>query len=97
MVIRLIGPAIASGRIANSGTRGFQLRAGSPQFSSHLYFRDAALEWARGTNPTYPAWLPWPRIVLDHILTTPGMSLSNVRTRGVPGTDHLALLATLRY
>ena len=63
----------------------------------HTYFHDAALEWARGTHPTYPSWLPWPRIVLDHILATPDMSFRDVRTLQVPGTDHHALLATLCY
>lgn len=57
--------------------------------------RDAAL--AQGTGPvaSYPAWLPWPRIELDHVLTTPGIETADVVSTPVPGTDHLAVCARL--
>lgn len=58
-------------------------------------FHDAALTDARGLRPTYPRWIKWPRIVLDHVLFTDYLTASDVRAVEVPGTDHLALAATL--
>ena len=58
-------------------------------------FHDAALVEARGEHPTYPSWLKWPRIVIDHILFTDFMTASNVRAVFIDGTDHLGLTATL--
>lgn len=58
-------------------------------------FHDAALVEARGEHPTYPSWLKWPRIVIDHILFTDFMAASNVRAVFIDGTDHLGLTATL--
>lgn len=58
-------------------------------------FHDAALTDARGLHPTYPRWLKWPRIVLDHVLFTDYLTASDVRAIEVHGTDHLALAATL--
>lgn len=70
-------------------------------------FRDAALEEARGKHATFPRWTPWPRLVLDHVLAyqdyrdkgavDSGLDVDfrGVRSIEVPGTDHLALVATL--
>ena len=88
-------PTVVLGDV-NSGLDHPSFRA-TLQDRQHTYFHDAVLEWARGSNPTYPSWLRWPRIVLDHILATPEMSFRDVRTLRVPGTDHLALLATVCY
>ena len=58
-------------------------------------FQDAALTEAKGRRATFPSWLPWPRLILDHILFTAGLTASDVRSFTVNGTDHLALAATL--
>ncbi|RSX53500.1 endonuclease [Bifidobacterium goeldii] len=58
-------------------------------------FIDANLYEGRGPRFTFPRWLIWPRIVLDHVLATRGASFSHVRSFVVPGTDHLALTATI--
>lgn len=58
-------------------------------------FRDASLAQGKGPNLTFPRWLPWPRIELDHILATQGLHFSEVSSFPVPGTDHLALTACL--
>lgn len=58
-------------------------------------FTDASLSEGKGRNTTFPRWLPWPRIELDHILTTAGAQPSEVASFPVEGTDHLALTATL--
>ena len=58
-------------------------------------FRDASLIQAAGPNLTFPSWLKWPRIELDHVLFTPGLKPSGVKSFEVEGTDHLALTATL--
>ena len=50
---------------------------------------------AKGRRATFPSWLPWPRLILDHILFTAGLTVSDVRSFTVNGTDHLALAATL--
>lgn len=61
-------------------------------------FVDATLTLARPWHPfvrTFPSWLPWPRITLDHVLYTPGITASNVAPIRIEDTDHLALTATL--
>ena len=58
-------------------------------------FKDASLTQAAGPNLTFPRWLKWPRIELDHVLFTPGLKPSGVKSFEVEGTDHLALTATL--
>lgn len=75
-------------------------------------FHDATLGEARGKHATFPRWLPWPRIVLDHVLVARHGETHDggarirprdaharflaVRSVVIPGTDHLALVATLR-
>lgn len=58
-------------------------------------FKDASLTQAAGPTLTFPRWIPWPRIELDHILFTPGLNPSGVQSFEIPDTDHLALTATL--
>lgn len=58
-------------------------------------FKDASLIQAAGPNLTFPSWLKWPRIELDHVLFTPGLKPSGMKSFEVEGTDHLALTATL--
>lgn len=59
-------------------------------------FHDAALFEAKGQHPTWPSWLHWPRLVLDHILFTNYMSAHDVQSIFMKGSDHLALAATLK-
>lgn len=58
-------------------------------------FRDASLTQAKGPNLTFPRWLTWPRIELDHILATRGVGFSGVASFEIPDTDHLALTARI--
>ena len=58
-------------------------------------FKDASLTQAAGPNLTFPRWLKWPRIELDHVLFTPGVRPSQVKSFEIKDTDHLALVATL--
>ena len=58
-------------------------------------FRDANLTVARGPQPTFPRWLRWPRIILDHILADGDATFSDVESFEIKDTDHLALTATL--
>ncbi|OZG60992.1 endonuclease [Bifidobacterium lemurum] len=58
-------------------------------------FTDASLAYAHGPNLTFPSWLPWPRIELDHVLVTPGITPTHVESFVITTTDHLAVTATL--
>ena len=58
-------------------------------------FRDANLTVARGPQPTFPRWLRWPRIILDHILADGDATFGDVESFEIKDTDHLALTATL--
>ena len=58
-------------------------------------FKDASLTQGTGPHLTFPSWLRWPRIELDHILFTQGLKPSGVESFVVKDTDHLALVATL--
>ncbi len=58
-------------------------------------FRDTNLTVAQGAVPTFPSWMPWPRIVLDHVLCTSRVTPTHVEAFAIEGTDHLALTATL--
>ena len=58
-------------------------------------FHDATLSLARGLAPTYPSWLAWPRIALDHALMTVGLSPNEVHAVVIPGSDHLALITSI--
>ena len=58
-------------------------------------FRDASLTQGTGPRLTFPSWLAWPRIELDHILATPGVAFSGVESFTVKDTDHLGLTGTI--
>ncbi|MCH4208912.1 endonuclease/exonuclease/phosphatase family protein [Bifidobacterium sp.] len=58
-------------------------------------FRDANRCARSGPVATFPRLLPWPRIELDHILADHSVAISHTRTHTIPGSDHLALAATL--
>ncbi|MCI1254562.1 MAG: endonuclease/exonuclease/phosphatase family protein [Bifidobacterium tibiigranuli] len=57
--------------------------------------RDATLSQGTGRIPTFPIWSPWPRLELDHIVFSNGLEARAVESFAIPGSDHLALAATL--
>jgi hypothetical protein len=57
--------------------------------------RDATLCQGTGRIPTFPVWLPWPRLELDHVVFSNGLEARAVESFAIPGSDHLALAATL--
>jgi endonuclease/exonuclease/phosphatase (EEP) superfamily protein YafD len=59
-------------------------------------YRDAVEQLGAGFAPTFPAdmWLP-PLITIDHILTR-NAAAASIRTVSIKGSDHRALLATVR-
>jgi endonuclease/exonuclease/phosphatase (EEP) superfamily protein YafD len=57
---------------------------------------DAAQRTGRGLSWTWrPLRLPWPRLVLDHVLVDPRIGVAAVALEPVPGSDHRALVADL--
>jgi endonuclease/exonuclease/phosphatase (EEP) superfamily protein YafD len=59
-------------------------------------YRDAVQETGSGFAPTFPANRRFPPVItIDHVLTR-NAAASSVRTIEVPGSDHRALLATVR-
>ncbi|WP_240163508.1 endonuclease/exonuclease/phosphatase family protein [Mycolicibacterium sphagni] len=59
-------------------------------------YRDAVEQSGSGFAPTFPADWPFPPVItIDHVLTRNAASES-VRTIEVPGSDHRALLTTVR-
>ncbi|KAB7790247.1 endonuclease/exonuclease/phosphatase family protein [Bifidobacterium leontopitheci] len=56
---------------------------------------DASLQESRGHTNSFPSQVPWPRIELDHVLFTGGVTAHDVASFVVRDTDHLALTATL--
>lgn len=59
-------------------------------------FRDAGMAATRRPGMTFPSWLVWPRIELDHVLMSGWIDAERVETLTIPGSDHLATLASLR-
>lgn len=59
-------------------------------------YRDAVEQTGAGFAPTYPSntWYP-PIIVIDHVLTR-NAAATSIRTVDIPGSDHRALLATIK-
>jgi len=59
-------------------------------------YRDAVEQTGSGYAPTFKAdsWLP-PVITIDHVLTR-NAAASSIKTVKITGTDHRALLATIR-
>ena len=60
-------------------------------------FRDANRLWARGLLPTWPTdrHVP-PLLALDHVVVERGTTVLDLDSVTLPGTDHRALVATLR-
>lgn len=57
---------------------------------------DAAAATGHGIAPTWPSsWLP-PPVTIDHVLTAGGVRPEDYRVLDIPGSDHRAILATLR-
>lgn len=58
---------------------------------------DAAARTGDGLVGTWPSWAPrWLGPQIDHIFTTDGIDAESFRVIDVPGTDHRAILSTLR-
>lgn len=59
-------------------------------------YRDAVEQTGAGFAPTFPSnkWFP-PVLVIDHVLTR-NAAASSIRTVSIPGSDHRALLATIK-
>ena len=59
-------------------------------------YHDAVRQTGAGFAPTFPAneWFP-PIITIDHVLTR-NAAATSIRTVTIPGSDHLALLATIQ-
>ncbi|WEV46485.1 endonuclease/exonuclease/phosphatase family protein [Bifidobacterium sp. ESL0690] len=68
-----------------------------PSFRSLLNsgFTDAGLDISHGSAASFPTWLRWPRLELDHVLVTSEIAISSIQTINIPGSDHLALIARL--
>ena len=58
-------------------------------------FRDASMSALRKPMVSFPSWLAWPRIELDHVLISGGIDAERVETLTIHGSDHLATVATL--
>lgn len=59
-------------------------------------YTDAAAATGRGLLPTWPSgWFP-PPVTIDHVLTSGNVRPEGYRVLDVPGSDHRAILATLR-
>ncbi|MBQ5762512.1 MAG: endonuclease/exonuclease/phosphatase family protein [Aeriscardovia sp.] len=59
--------------------------------------KDSSMEVHTGLHPTFPAtWKGWHEALeLDHVLHSPGIRSYRVKTKKIPGTDHLALVSCL--
>jgi endonuclease/exonuclease/phosphatase (EEP) superfamily protein YafD len=59
-------------------------------------YHDAVEQTGAGFAPTYPSdtWYP-PVIVIDHVMTR-NAAAKSIRTVDIPGSDHRALLATIK-
>lgn len=68
-----------------------------PSFRAMLAagLRDASLVIAHGTTRTFPSWMAWPRIELDHVLLYGPIQPYDIATLPISGSDHLAILVTL--
>lgn len=59
-------------------------------------FRDASMSALRKPMVSFPSWLAWPRIELDHVLISGVIDAERVETLTIHGSDHLATVAALR-
>lgn len=58
-------------------------------------FRDASMSAMNKPSVSFPSWLLWPRIELDHVLLSGGIDAEHIETFTIPGSDHLATVAIL--
>ncbi|KFJ08210.1 endonuclease/exonuclease/phosphatase family protein [Bifidobacterium tsurumiense] len=77
----------------------FNANLNHPSFRRLLRYGlyDAAMVLGRGAAMTYPSWLRWPRIELDHVLHTNGLTPELVETLFIEGTDHMGLHTVLHF
>ncbi len=87
----LTGPTVLVGGDFNSTPDTAQFRTILNQG-----FSDAANQAGAGFTPTWPAdrWFP-PLITIDHVLTR-GAVATSVDSVEIPGSDHRALVASIR-
>ena len=99
-----LATAATAERSNSSSTRNITVILGDlnssmahPSFRALLKsgFIDANISVGQGAQRTFPSWLPWPRIVLDHVIATSGATFTDVKSTRIEHTDHLALTATL--
>ncbi|MBO6003555.1 MAG: endonuclease/exonuclease/phosphatase family protein [Aeriscardovia sp.] len=59
--------------------------------------KDSSMDVHTGLHPTFPAtWKGWHQTLeLDHVLHSCGLKSYKVKTKKIPGTDHLALVSRL--
>ena len=58
---------------------------------------DAAAQTGSGLIGTWPNWAPrWLGPQIDHVFSTGGIVADSFSVRDVPGTDHRAIVTTLR-
>lgn len=58
-------------------------------------FHDASLDVTGKPALTFPSWVPWPRLELDHALVTNDIDALDADAFMIPGSDHLALAVRL--
>ncbi|MBL8931406.1 MAG: endonuclease/exonuclease/phosphatase family protein [Kineosporiaceae bacterium] len=58
--------------------------------------RDAADVLGRGPRPSWPTWSPLAILPLDHAMVSDRIGVESVETVVIGGSDHRALIATLR-
>ena len=59
-------------------------------------YTDAALARGRGWEPTWRPSGIGPMLTIDHVLVDEATAVDDVSVHDVPGSDHRALVATLR-
>ena len=70
----------------------------SPVFERFLRqsgLADPRQNW--GVLGTWPAWLPWGKLPIDHILNSPELTIVNLAVLSPTGSDHLPLLAEVTW
>lgn len=59
-------------------------------------YRDAADVVGAGLKPTWPSDRPFPPVTIDHILISEGVGVADFSVESIEGSDHRAVIATLR-
>ncbi|KFF30540.1 endonuclease/exonuclease/phosphatase family protein [Bifidobacterium bombi] len=63
---------------------------------THASLMDAGNDETHGRVASFPSWLRWPRLELDHILFSGGINAPDTFSLPIDGSDHRALLSRLR-